>query len=257
MNSLSKITSLQLLTLLSVPIGVLAGNLFALQDTATISNVVYARVLITPANYVFIVWALIYLGMLALGIAQALPNGRNNPRFQSARVPLIVNMAFNFSWIVVWGSLNAPLSLLLIVGQLLSAIWIFRSLEANRRSLSRGWEGFIQFASGAYVAWLTLATVLNASCVMVYYRWDGFGVSDAIWTIVMMVIAAAIGIFEIRVWRTVALSAVFTWAYAGIALRANQPLEVVWSAAALTLVFLVLLVSNFKLFAPGARRSLS
>lgn len=251
------LTPLHLLVAVIVPIGVFSGNLLPLTDTGTISNTVFARVILTPANYVFIVWAVIYLGMLALGIAQALPAGRDNPRYAKARVPLIVNMAFNFAWIVAWGSLNTPLSLLLIVGQLLSAIWIFLSLEANRSQLSRGWEGFIQFASGAYVAWLTLATVLNAACVLVYYKWDGFGIADANWVVVMMVIAALIGILEIRRWRNPAFSAVFAWAFVGIALRANQPVAVVIVAALLGLMFLALLIFNSRFFVPNPKRSLS
>jgi hypothetical protein len=262
MNSVSKVnaskfTPFQLLIVFLVPIGIFGGNLLTVSDTASISNTLFGRVLLTPPGYVFAIWGLIYLGMFTLGVMQALPAGRDNPRYQKARVPLIVNMAFNFAWIAAWGSLNTPLSLPLIVGQLLSAIWIFLSLEANRERPSRSVEGFIHVASGAYVTWLTLATVLNASCVLVYYKWDGFGIADANWAVVMMVIAALIGLLEIRAWRSVMFSAVFTWAFTGIALRANQPTSVVIVAALIALIFLVLLISNLKFFVPSPNRSLS
>ena len=243
--SASKLTPFQILTVLLVPIGIFGGNLFAVSDTGSISDTLFGRVLLTPPGYVFAIWGLIYLGMVTLGVMQALLSGRDNPRYQKARVPLIVNMAFNFAWIAAWGSLNTPLSLPLIAGQLLSAIWIFLSLEANRERPARGIEGFIQVASGAYVTWLTLATVLNASCVLVYYKWDGFGIADANWAVVMMVIAALIGLLEIRVWRSVMFSAVFTWAFTGIALRANQPTSVVIVAVLLALMFLLMLLSTF------------
>jgi hypothetical protein len=253
----SKLTPFQILTVFLVPIGVYGGNLFAVSDTGSISDTLFGRVLLTPPGYVFAIWGLIYLGMFTLGVMQALPAGRDNPRYQKARVPLIVNMAFNFAWIAAWGSLNTPLSLPLIVGQLLSAIWIFLSLEANRQRPARGIEGFIQVASGAYVTWLTLATVLNASCVLVYYKWTGFGIADANWAVVMMVIATLIGLLEIRIWRSVMFSAVFTWAFTGIALKANQPTLVVVVASLIALMFLVLLISNLRFYAPSLKRSLS
>jgi translocator protein len=253
--SVSKITTFQILIVILVPIGIFGGNLFAVTDTATISNTLFARVILTPPGYVFAIWSLIYIGMVTLGVMQMLPAGRDNPRFVKARVPLIANMVFNFAWIAAWGSLNTPLSLLLIVGQLITAIWIFLSLEANRERPTRGVEGFIQVASGAYVTWLTLATVLNASCVLVYYKWEGFGIADATWAVAMMVIAALVGLLEIRVWRSVMFSAVFTWAFTGIAVRAGQPSSVVVVAAIIALIFLALLISNLRFFVLSPKRS--
>jgi hypothetical protein len=250
----SKIAPLQILTLIGTPIGIFGSAVLPLQDTGTISNTIFGGVLLTPANYVFTVWALIYLGLMTFAVAQILPQGRDNPNFAKARVPLLVNVAFNFAWLVAWGTLNTPLSLLMIIGQLLSAIWIFLSLSANTQHLARGAQGFVQIASGAYVAWLTLATVVNAACVLVFYKWDGWGVSDANWTVVMMIIAAIIGLFEIRVWRNLALSGVFTWAFAGIALRTGQPSLVVIVAAMLAVVFLVAFISNFRLPTSSVKR---
>jgi hypothetical protein len=236
------------LVLLLTPVGIAGSGLLPIGDTGTISNTVYGNVLITPANYVFTVWALIYGGLLVLAVAQVLNINRDNSRYARARVPLLVNVSFNFAWLVAWGTLNTPMSLVLIVGQWLSAIWIFRALEADRARLSPRLEGFIQFASGAYVAWLTLATVVNAACVLVFYRWDGWGIENADWTVIMMPVAAALGALEIRAWRNPAFATVFAWAFAGIALRDGQPQNVVIVAAALALGFAVALgVSLFKL----------
>ncbi len=257
MKTVSSITPFQVVVLILTPIGIGGTSLLPLQlqDIGTISNTIFGGVLLTPANYVFTVWALIYLGLLGLAIGQLLPGGRDNPRYVKARVPLLVNVAFNFAWLIAWGSLNTPLSLVLIIGQWLSAIWIFKSLRANAQFPSKGLEGFIQFASGAYVAWLTLAIVVNVASVLVYYKWDGFGISDATWTVIMMVVAMVLGLLEIRVWRNVALSAVFTWAFVGIALRANQPSVVVITASFIAAVFLIAFVTNFRLPTSSTKRS--
>ncbi len=38
------------------------------------------QVLFVPAGYVFSIWGLIYIGLIAFGIYQALPSQRANPR---------------------------------------------------------------------------------------------------------------------------------------------------------------------------------
>jgi hypothetical protein len=253
MRTNSSITPFQIFVLILTPIGIAGSSLLPLQDTGTISNTIFGSVLLTPANYVFAIWALIYGGLLALAVAQLLPTGRDNPRYAKARVPLLVNASINFAWLVAWGSLLTPLSLLLIVGQLLSAIWIFLSLEVHISKPVTTLEAFIRFASGAYVAWLTLATVLNAACVLVFYKWNGWGLSDSVWTVIMMIVAATVGLLEVRTWRSLALSFVFTWAFAGIALRPNQPMIVVITAALLGMLFLIVLISNFKLPSQNTR----
>jgi hypothetical protein len=247
----NKPSALPWLVLLLTPIGIFGTRALPLQDTGTISNTTFGSVLITPANYVFIVWALIYGGLMALAVAQVLNVNRDNPRYAAARVPLLVNVAFNFAWLVAWGTMNTPLSLLLIVGQALSALWIFKLLEADRAQLSPRLEGFVQFASGAYVAWLTLATVLNVASVLVFYRWDGWGLSNGTWTAIMMPVAALIGVLEMRAWRNPAFATVFAWAFAGIALRPAQPLEVIVVAGVLTLGFAVALAVSLVNLARG------
>lgn len=44
-----------------------------------ISNTLFKDVLITPANYAFAIWGVIYLGLFGFAIYQVLPNQKQNP----------------------------------------------------------------------------------------------------------------------------------------------------------------------------------
>ncbi|MGD1918944.1 MAG: hypothetical protein ACFCAD_08635 [Pleurocapsa sp.] len=43
-----------------------------------ISNRFFSNVLITPANYAFAIWGIIYLGLISFGIYQVLPSQKTN-----------------------------------------------------------------------------------------------------------------------------------------------------------------------------------
>ncbi len=51
------------------------------QNTGQISD--RFKVLFVPAGYVFAIWGVIYIGLVAYGIYQFLPSQRNNPRLAS------------------------------------------------------------------------------------------------------------------------------------------------------------------------------
>jgi benzodiazapine receptor len=41
---------------------------------------------------------------------------------------------------------------------------------------------------------ISVATIANISYVLTYYQWNGFGLSDITWTILMMIVATRLAI---------------------------------------------------------------
>jgi hypothetical protein len=37
-----------------------------------------------------------------------------------------------------------------------------------------------------YTAWITVATVANVAGTLVYYEWGGWGISEPVWSVIMM-----------------------------------------------------------------------
>ena len=88
------------------------SNLFppAGKNTGEISNTTLNGVLITPAGYAFAIWGLIYIGLIAYSIYQALPAQRHQSAFKAASWGIIGACALQMIWIYVfltyrfWGS---------------------------------------------------------------------------------------------------------------------------------------------------------
>ena len=61
-----------------------AANLAPIKglNIGEISNTLFKDVLITPANYAFAIWGVIYLGLFSFAIYQVLPNQRQNPHLR-------------------------------------------------------------------------------------------------------------------------------------------------------------------------------
>ncbi len=101
--------------------GVIAINYFAAQGY--INNVTPAVIsdkyptFITPAGYAFAIWSLIYLGLIAFSIYQALPSQTENPRFKNVRTVYVANCAANCLWIYLWhyDQILASLGVMLII----------------------------------------------------------------------------------------------------------------------------------------------
>ncbi len=81
--------------------------------------------LVTPAGYAFSIWGLIYAGLFAFSIYQALP--AQIARFSKIRTLYLINCAANCAWLYLWHYEQIPLSLLIILVYV-SKIFIRNSL---------------------------------------------------------------------------------------------------------------------------------
>ena len=70
------------------------------QETGAISD--RFAIYFVPAGYVFSIWGLIYLGLIAYAIFQALPAQRENPRLRSIGGLFALASVANIVWIFLW-----------------------------------------------------------------------------------------------------------------------------------------------------------
>ena len=230
----------QILALVATFVGILGPNLASLlpgsADTGAISGRYFSEVLIVPADYAFVIWAPIYLGLLAFAVYQALPAQRYNPRFVRTRPWLVANSLSNAAWIISFNNLLFPLSLVVIVGMLVTALVMHRTLEIGRTPVS-GLERWLRIPFSLYAGWLTVATIVNAAGVLAVDNWNGFGVPYAPWGVLMLFIATTIGLLARFRWNDPVYGGVFVWAFVGIVVARFATPSVALTAATLALVF--------------------
>jgi len=200
------------------------------------------QVYFVPAGYVFSIWGLIYLGLLAFAVYQALPAQRDNPRLRRIGYLFAGSCLANIAWLFLWHYEQFVLTLLAMVALLLLLIAIYLRLGIGRAAVSPAERWLVHVPFSIYLGWITVATIANVTTVLDYLGWSGWGISDGTWAVIMLlaagVIASAVSITR----GDVAYSLVIVWALAGIAVKHAGTSPVAVTAWVMTAVVAVMLV---------------
>jgi hypothetical protein len=194
----------------------------------------------TPAGYVFSIWGLIYLALIAYAVFQALPAQRANPRLRSTGALFLVGSAANIAWIFLWHYLQFAATMVAMLVLLLTLIGIYLRLDTGRSSSSRAERWFVNVPFSIYLGWITVATIANATVLLSYFNWDGFGISGQAWLVIMLAVALVLAALIALLRRDVAYLLVLAWAFAGIAIKHAATPTVTLSAWVATAIVLAL-----------------
>ena len=177
------------------------------------------QVFFVPAGYVFAIWGLIYLGMIAFTVCQALSAQRKNPYLRRIGYLYVLSCAANVVWLLSWHYQVFPLTLVVMLGLLACLIAIYVSLRIGqvRVSAAERWAVHVPFS--IYLGWITVATIANATSLLDYLRWDGWGISPEAWAVIMLLAATAIASTVSITRGDVAYALVIVWAFVGIAVK--------------------------------------
>jgi hypothetical protein len=211
-------TTVVLVTLITIAINVLADALpINGLNTGKISDSFH--VYFVPAGYVFAIWGIIYIGLIAYAVYQALPSQRENPRLQATGWWVILGGLANSMWIFLWhyeqfvGTLGAMLVLLATL------IAVYQQLGMGKMKVSAGETWAVRVPFSIYLGWITVATVANVSDVLDFLKWNQFGISDATWMVIILGAVLVIAGLMNFLRRDVAYALVLLWALAGIAAK--------------------------------------
>ena len=216
------------------------------QNVGEIANTILGGVLITPENYAFAIWGIIYLGLIAYGIYQFENDRRREPKIQRVDKLLIVACVAQIIWIFLFTLQQFALSILAMVGILLPLIGIYLTLNIGRERVSRlgRWVAHTPFS--IYLGWISVATIVNIASALYVAGWDDWGLSDIAWTAIMIGIATLLG--GVVIWRRgdIAFSLVFVWAFVAIAIR-HSDVPTIWITAAVGSLVLLGCLGFFKI----------
>jgi hypothetical protein len=214
-----------LVTTLTIIVNVLANALpINGQGTGEISD--RFAIYFVPAGYVFSIWGLIYLGLIAFTIYQALPGQRGNSLIERISPAYWIANLANTAWIFLWHYEFFPSTLIAMLTILAALIIIDRQLASARDGMDRNQKWFIQNPVSIYLGWISVATIANFSQVLFFINWSGWGITPEVWTVIMLAVATLLGV--IMYWREKAWPFVFVliWALVGIALKQSASMLV-------------------------------
>ena len=210
-----------------------------------ISNTFFVDVLITPASYAFAIWGLIYLGLISLGIYQALPNNRNNAYLQKMGYYLVISSLAQIVWVFLFLSEFFVISTVAMFAILIPLILLYLKLNISFNSITKKQKWLVNFPISIYFGWITVATIVNVALTLSWIEWNGFGLSNVVWTILMIIVAAIVGIL-IRITRQDKVySGVFIWALVAIAIRHLDTLPIAVTSGSCAAILAVMMFFKF------------
>jgi hypothetical protein len=128
-----------------------------------------------------------------------------------------VSSLANAAWIFAWHYDQIALSLLCMLIILVCLILInqaIKHVQLGARELF-----FIRLPFSVYFGWITVATIANVTTLLVGLDWNGFGIAEQTWTILILVVGMLIAAATIIRNRDVAYGLVPIWAYLGILIK--------------------------------------
>lgn len=174
--------------------------------------------LFVPDAITFSIWGLIYFLLFGYVVYNFIIRDEDRIDKQNALSWLAryfcISSLLNACWILCWHNRLFLLSTIVMFLLLLSLI--LARLIIERMTLRGKEELFIRLPFSLYLAWISIATIANVTTLLVYYNWNGFGLSPTTWTIVMLLAGLLIGGAVMLRFRDGAYGLVLIWAYAGI-----------------------------------------
>ncbi|MFE4107321.1 tryptophan-rich sensory protein [Almyronema epifaneia] len=219
------------------------SNLYPPQgrNIGEISNTILSGVLITPASYAFAIWGVIYVGLVAYGLYQLKPAQRQAAALQRVNVRLIVACVAQIIWVYLFTLQLFNLSVLAILAILFALIGAYLQVNSARSRVSRPYRWFAQIPLSVYLAWISVATIVNIASALYSSNWTGWGLSSAGWTVLMLIVGGLLAAIVALQRSDVAFTLVYVWAYSAIALR-HLAAPTLWlTAAGLALSLLIIL----------------
>ena len=164
--------------------------------------------LITPAGTAFSIWGIIYLSLIIWLVRIWQGAIKKDITQENEANKLVIwyplNCKLNALWLIAWHYGDVNLSLLIMLGILGSLIIIYQKSENNTRL----WT----FPFSIYLGWISVATVVNFSVMIIYNEWVLFPDEAINTTLAMMVVASILGLFFIHKKNDVLYAMVIGWA---------------------------------------------
>jgi hypothetical protein len=166
--------------------------------------------LFVPAGLTFSIWGVIYILLIAYCVVQF--TGADQAVIKNISWLFAITCMLNALWIVFWHYGRLPLSLLVMAGLLVTLIYINTLIQ----NLS---FGIIKASFGIYLGWICIATIANVTALLVYYKWNGFGISQEIWTMIMISAGALVTSAALLRFNNPFIGLAVVWAFTGIIIK--------------------------------------
>jgi len=235
---------------LTVVVNGLAGSttVFGGKLTAEVSDA--NPTLITPAGYVFSIWGIIYILLGIFVVFQATPSQKGQDYQGKIGWLFTSSCVLNIIWLFLWqfDYLSLSVGLMFLLLAVLIAIYLRLNIGKSIVPLRERLAVHVPFS--VYLGWITIASIANVAVTLVSTGWDGFGIGQETWAVLIIIIAVLITVLVTVPRKDVAYGLVIIWALVGIGAKQSGTPDIVTAtqvAAVLVLIALALSMLTSRL----------
>ncbi|QUH30613.1 tryptophan-rich sensory protein [Vallitalea guaymasensis] len=203
--------------------------------------------LFTPAPYTFMIWGLIYILLLGFVIYGLLPKQKQNVCIDSIGITFFISSILNALWLFAWHYEKLWLSLIIMILLLFTLIKIYN--RVNKNCVKNGDNKFVRIPFSIYLAWISIATIANVSVVLKATGWNGLGLSETVWTIIVLVFALILSLYVSIKNDDLVYLLTTAWALIGILVRhwgSNTPISITVIAAVIVIIIQIICSARKK-----------
>ena len=226
MNKSRFVLSLSILNLLGF-LGIVVVN--ALATVLPINNKTTGELsdlypnLFVPAGLTFAIWGLIYVLLAIFVIHQLIPSVRRDAQkvdFVQRIGPLFfISSIANIGWIFAWHYEIVPLSLVLMLILFGSLLAIYLRLNTGKSEATKTEKYLVHLPFSIYLGWITIATIANATALLVNINWNTWGLGEQFWAVAVIIVGIGIALSTLFTRKDIYYCLVVDWALLGILIK--------------------------------------
>ena len=177
--------------------------------------------LFVPAPFTFAIWGVIYLLLTGFVIYQASDlfssNKKGLPHVEKIGWLFFISCLLNAGWLLAWHYELLMVSFVIMLGYLTTLIRIYLRLGIGEGKAESWQQRFlVRLPFQVNLGWISIATIANATALLVSFGFDKAGIAPHVWTIIMVSVGGLLALLMIyRKWD-IAFPLVVVWAFYGI-----------------------------------------
>lgn len=185
-----------------------------LNDKTTADIMNKLPVLLIPANFVFSIWVIIFLSLIVWlsgfwrnRLSQTIPLlNRRAILFNSSLV-------LNIACILLWHYESFTWTIIAFIGLFFTISALYFSYPKTENQLYK------RIPISLYFGWITFTFMFLINYLLTLAEWNGWGISQSLWSVVFLTIATAIGLHFLYHYKDIAFNGVLMWGFVGIAVK--------------------------------------
>lgn len=204
---------------------------------------------LAPAGPAFSIWSVIYVGLIAYTVWQALPAQRQDERQRAVGGWIAASMVLNGLWLVtaryltLWLTVLVIAALLAVLARVIVVLGRFPARSFADRLLTDG-------ANGLHFGWVTIATVANTAAWLTQIAPEAWAQAADAWAIAVLVVVLVIGAASAWVTGRIAPALATAWGLSWLAVGrlTGEPESAPTAVAAIIVAALLVLVAVVAAF---------